>query len=35
MVLYKGAVAMHSDVQECRLEEMLLCGVTGGGKSDR
>ena len=35
MVLYKGAVAMHTDVHECRLEEMLLCGVTGGGKSDR
>jgi ABC-type sugar transport system ATPase subunit len=35
MVLYKGAVAMYTDVQECRLEEMLLCGVTGGGKSDR
>ena len=35
MVLYKGTVAMHTVVQECRLEEMLLCGVTGGGKSDR
>ena len=33
MVLYKGAVAMHTDVHECRLEEMLLSGVTGGGKS--
>ena len=35
IVLYKGEVAMHTDVHECRLEEMLLCGVTGGGKSDR
>lgn len=35
MVLYKGEVAMHTDVHECRLEEMLLCGVAGGGKSDR
>ena len=35
MVLYKGEVAMHTDVHECRLEEMLLCGVTGGGISDR
>ncbi len=35
MVLYKGKVAMHTDVHECRLEEMLLCGVTGGGKSDK
>ena len=35
MVLYKGEVAMQKDVDECQLEEMLLCGVTGGGKSDR
>jgi len=35
IVLYKGEVAMHKDIHQCRLEEMLLCGVTGGGKSDR
>ena len=33
MVLYKGEVAMNRDAHECRLEEMLLCGVAGGGKS--
>jgi ABC-type sugar transport system ATPase subunit len=35
IVLYKGEVVMHKKIHDCRLEEMLLCGVTGGGKSDR
>ena len=30
MVLYKGHVTLQKRVQDCRLEEMLLCGVTGG-----
>ncbi len=34
MVLYKGHVTLHKSVHECRLEEMLLCGVTGGKTSE-
>jgi len=34
MVLYKGRVTLQKSVHECRLEEMLLCGVTGGKTSE-
>jgi ribose transport system ATP-binding protein len=30
VVLYKGKVVLDKPVMEVRLEEMLLCGLTGG-----